>query len=64
MKHIKKYRGSLNRRVQQLLRSRARSKAKQDLSKKYKKHYLILCRYYFNKLRRDYFNQIKGGKTR
>jgi hypothetical protein len=58
MKHIKKYRGSLNRKEQELLRSRTREKAKTILSNKHKKEYLGLCHKIFKKLRREY---MKGG---
>ena len=57
MKHIKKYRGLLKKGEQEKLRSQARQRAKQVLSKKYKKEYDHLKVYSFNKLRREYLKK-------
>jgi hypothetical protein len=59
MKHIKKYRNKLSRIEQTKLRSRARQKAKHDLSIKYKTEYNKLARYYFKKIRREYLKNCK-----
>jgi hypothetical protein len=59
MKHIRKYRLKLSRREQEKIRSKARGRAKQILSTKYKKEYIKLSRYFYNKIRRETLKDVR-----
>lgn len=61
MKQIKKYRGTTTKKQQESFRSKARSQSKQTLAKKYKAEYDKLTKTNYNRIRREYFKELKGG---
>lgn len=61
MKHFKKYRGTLTKKQQEAFRSKARQQTKQTLAIKYKSEYDRLKTINYNRIRREYFKELKGG---